>query len=567
MSLLDITTGILLIAAGSGMYAGLDKLAGSMFFLLLLAASLFFNNFCRFIARENNWPEALLVQRGIGRIKARAILKTAGAIAVLAVCLYLLISIYWLTLGFNLSVYDSFNSRIFYLAVHLFLVFYAVFAVRTMQTHKETNTSAQWYRSLGYLSLYQSVIFVLFILTSYIPEADSDLINKAVDYGFFSVFVILALLSAEILTATIRSIRITATGEGQSELPVPFFISFFAAEESIKRSLVRSIETISGVDVARSEIVAFGLNILEPVLIITLFAVWLTSAIVIIPPDKEAIFRQFGQISNAASAKPGLHFKLPWPFSTAELFEPYKIRTINIGFEPDPNQRHIIWTKAHAVNYFHLIVGDGVEVIAIDCQIMYRINNLYKYITSMQNPEEFISAAAYKFLTLKTVSARFDEIITRDRKMLADQLKIEIQTAIDAANMGVSLVEIVFLAMHPPIEVAEAYEDVISAQIDKVTYVLKANTENTHKIFMSRATARGQEFDARSQAANTFGRATGEAASFISRTAGFEVDPDLERFRLRLDRIQTLLGSKPIYVVDKSLMRSKDTMYLNLQTW
>lgn len=567
MSLLDITTGVILFSALAGISAGLDKLAGTLFYLALLVGSQYFNNLCRQLAGEDCWLQNRLMQRGFSRIRAGKFLRVAGALAVAGLCGFLLYQVYWLSLGFNLTVYDSFNFRFFYLAAHLLLVFYAVFAVRTLQTHEKPDLSTRWYRGLGYLSGYQSLIFTVFLLTSYLPEAESDVLNTYVDYGFFSVFIGTALLSAEILTAAIRSLRLALSGSDQTAMPVPFFISFLAAEDTVKKSLIRSIETISGIDVSRSEIVAFGLRILEPVLITAFLAVWLTSAIVIVPADQQAIFRHFGKIAGSNAAMPGLHFKLPWPFATVELHRPHQIRTLNIGFEPDPKQRNIIWTKSHATNYFHLIVGNGVEIIAIDCQILFRVEDLFRYVTSMQNPEDFISATAYRYLTRETVASGFDEIITRDRRILADQLRNSIQAELDKAGLGAAIVEVVFLAMHPPIEVAEAYEDVISAQTDKLTYVLKANTENTHKMFMSKANAHSKEFEARSYAANTVAKAIGDASSFSSRSVAFEAEPDLEKFRLRLDRLQQLLSGKPFYVVDKTLMRSNDKLYLNLQTW
>mgnify|MGYP001185097349 FL=1 len=567
MSLLDITTGVILLSALAGIFTGLDKLAGTLLFLALLVGSQYFNTLCRQLTGDNCWLQNLLMRRGFSRIQTGKILRITGALAVAGLCCLLLYQIYWLSLGFNLTVYDSFNFRFFYLAVHLLLVFYAVFAVRTLQIHENPDTAARWYRGLGYLSGYQSLIFAVFLLTSYLPEAESDVLNTYIDYGFFSVFISMALLSAEILTAAVRSLRLAFSGSDQVALPIPFFISFFAAEDTVKKSLIRSIETISGIDVSRSEIVAFGLRIFEPVLITAFLAVWLTSAIVIVPADQQAIFRHFGKIAGSNAAGPGLHFKLPWPFATVELHRPHQIRTLNIGFEPDPKQKNIIWAKSHATNYFHLIVGNGVEIIAIDCQILFRVDDLFRYVTSMQNPEEFISATAYRHLTRETVAAAFDEIITRDRRILADQLRRNIQVDLDAAGLGAAVVEVVFLAMHPPIEVAEAYEDVISAQTDKLTYVLKANTENTHKMFMSKANAHSKEFEARSYAANTVAKAIGDASSFSSRSAAFEAEPDLEKFRLRLDRLQQLLSGKPFYVVDKTLMRSNDKMYLNLQTW
>lgn len=167
------------------------------------------------------------------------------------------------------------------------------------------------------------------------------------------------------LMAATRSAKTTISGAGADFLPVPFFIAFFAAEESIKTSLINSIETISGVNIARSEIVAFGLRIFEPVLIFTLFAVWLTTTVVIVPPDQEAIFRRFGQITEASAARPGVYFKLPWPFSTAELHKPYQVRTLNVGFEPDPKQKHIIWSRSHSADLYRLAYQTALDLSAI----------------------------------------------------------------------------------------------------------------------------------------------------------------------------------------------------------
>lgn len=71
-----------------------------------------------------------------------------------------------------------------------------------------------------------------------------------VDYGFFAGFLGLALLTAEFIVGFVSNLSAVLRGKSlPGSLPVPFFISFFAAEESLKASLVRSIETISGVDI------------------------------------------------------------------------------------------------------------------------------------------------------------------------------------------------------------------------------------------------------------------------------------------------------------------------------
>jgi regulator of protease activity HflC (stomatin/prohibitin superfamily) len=294
--------------------------------------------------------------------------------------------------------------------------------------------------------------------------------------------------------------------------------------------------------------------------------IWLLTSLVIVGPDKEAIFSRFGAVVDKKAYGPGLYFKLPWPFTSAQIYDSYKIRILNIGFEPDPDQRHIIWTKAHALKYFDLVVGDGVEIIAIDCQIMFRIKNLHNYLFNMQNSDEFISSTAYKLLTQETVSAKFDDIITRDRRLLADQLKSQLQVAVDQENLGINIIEVVFLAMHPPLEVADAFEDVISAQIDKFTYEFRANTENSYKLSMNQALASGNVMEAEGYAAEHVAKAFGESSAFVSRSLGYQIDADLTRFRLRYECFQKILADKAIYVMDKSLMRKDDRIFLDIRS-
>ena len=131
--------------------------------------------------------------------------------------------------------------------------------------------------------------------------------------------------------------------------------------------------------------------------------------------------------------------------------------------------------------------------------------------------------------------------------------------------MGVTIVEVVFLAIHPPLEVADVYEDVISAQVDKQTSILKAKSSSIKEICMKKAFAEGEINKAKSYAETTVANAIGEAVSFESRIIGYNTDSNLEEFRLKLDSIQKMAKSKNLYIIDKSYMRKNDRIMLNLQ--
>ena len=568
MQLLNRITFGVLLATGIAFYAGLDKLVSFVLLLTLICLQLLFNKLNRIISQPDSRISGYLNRSGsqAGNERARKFLRILVNLLAAMGSLAVLWQLYLLAQGQNLSVYEPLSHQIICLGASLAMLFYAIFAMRHLQNGEEQQ-HLQWYRAISYFSLYHILVFALFFISALFVGAESELVLTVIDYGLFGGFFWLALVSAEFLVCFLRNLSLLLKGKSTPDLlPVPFFVRFAAAEDSLKVSLLKSIETIAGIDLSQSEIAAFCMKIFEPVCIVSVILLWLLSSMVIVGPEQQAIFTRFGRFVEASAAGPGFYLKLPWPLADVQMQDAYRIKTINIGFEPDPNQRHMIWTRAHALKYFDLIVGDGVEIITIDCQIMYRIGKLYEYAKNLQNPEEFISATAYKLITQETVSAKFDDIIARDRDKLAKLIKTKLQAATDKMNLGIDIVEVVFLAMHPPLEVADHFEDVISAQIDRLTLVLRANTEVSYKISMSQALAKGKELEAESYFLNETAKAAGEANALASRILGYEYDPELTRFRLRCEKLQQVLAGKNLQIIDSSLMRKEDRIFLDTRS-
>lgn len=538
-------------------FSGLDKLIATTLFILIIFFSDLFNRI-------------LVDPTSDSKTKYSKTTKIECCFLFLIVWLAIISEVICLAGGHGLSVDDSFNSRFFCLAVFLILYFYSVFAIRTIQKDDKSEIlvpEAQWYRMLQYLSVYQFIFGLFFIATDFFVfdiTIKEQFLYPVYDFSIFVFLGYLFCLLTERLLDTGRIFYSLLSNKTQ-KYEIPFFISIIASSRSLKQSITNSIELISEVDLSKSDIAKYIINHIEPVSIVAILIFWLLSSVVIVPPDKEALFFRLGKIVGKQSYKPGLHFKLPWPIEIMRLYQPNSIQIINIGFTPDPTQKHIIWSKAHAKENFFLLVGDGVEIIAVDCQLYYKINDLYKYITKLQNPKKYLEALAYKYLTANTVSKNFDQIMSQNRNILIDELRNNIQSDIDKRDLGITIVEVVFLAIHPPLQVADAYEDVISAQLDKQTTVLKAKSESIKELSMKKAFAKDEVNKAKGYSATKVADAFGEAMSFESRIIGYNTEPDLEEFRLRLDSLQRMAKSKNLYIIDKSFMRQKDRIILNLQ--
>ena len=543
-------------------FVGLDKLIAITLFLCILFYCDFYNKIAEIIAEKAK-------NNSLTENKAK-IFNISNCLCSFIVWLTIASELICLINGHGLSVNDNLDSKLFCVCVYLVLYFYGLLAIRILQPNEYDTLipKARWYRVLQYLSIYQLISGLYFIGTDsfgFSEELREEYLYVIFDYTILALLGYLIILIIERLLDSCRILLALLTKRKSIKFEVPFFVSLIGAYFSLKESLIKTIELISGVNLSKSEIAKYILVHVEPVTIIALIIFWLISSVVIVPPDKEALFYRFGRISASHSYKPGLHFKLPWPFERILLYQPNLLKTVNIGFEPDANQKHIIWTKSHAAKNFYLLVGDGVELIAVDCQLFYKVNDLYKYVTKMSNPKSYIQSLTYRYLTMNTVPKTFDEIMSQNRTILISDLKKKIQEEVNKEDLGVTIVDIVFLAIHPPLEVADAYEDVISAQRDKQTFILKANSESIKEIYMKKAFANDDINKSKAYAEKTVANAVGEASALERKIIGYNTDPELEKFRMKLDSMLNMAKNKNLYVIDKTFMRQNDRIMLNLQ--
>lgn len=165
MSLLNHITFGLTVLAGIGLFSGLDKLVNIFLLLALMVLTNYYNqlsvavsnpalNVGAFLNRSGSLAGNERVRRGL------AILINLGAVFI---CAFALFKLSQLSLGLNLSVFESLERQGLYLSVSLALVFFAVFSMRTLQESNIADPAVQWFRALCYFSLCHAAVFALSI--------------------------------------------------------------------------------------------------------------------------------------------------------------------------------------------------------------------------------------------------------------------------------------------------------------------------------------------------------------------------------------------------------------------
>jgi membrane protease subunit HflK len=197
--------------------------------------------------------------------------------------------------------------------------------------------------------------------------------------------------------------------------------------------------------------------------------------------------------------------------------------------------------------------------------VTYRIRDAAAYALAFQNPQEALDALAYRRLMLDTVALDLDRLLSADREAFARGFARRLQESCDAAGLGVEILHVGFASLHPPVDVARAYQAVVSAEVDRETQ--RASARSTAAVMGPAAEAEAVQAEGRAEAAAVARRAeaAGAATRFESLLSQHRTAPELFGFRRRLEALETGLADVSLYVVDRTLPARGGELWLDLR--
>lgn len=206
---------------------------------------------------------------------------------------------------------------------------------------------------------------------------------------------------------------------------------------------------------------------------------WLSTCFVQIGPNQEAALFRLGKM-RSDTLQPGLHMTLPWPIDRVEVYDTKTLGRVTIGYVSEGDQDNI-WTEDHGGEEYLLLLGDGNEMVAINLEVQYRIDDLVSYIRSGAQPEAILQAQAYEIITARTIGTDLDTLLSTDREVFSESFREELIQRLKPYGTGLAVVDVVLESIHPPVNVADIYQELISAEIDAEYMLLNAqNTSYQH---------------------------------------------------------------------------------------
>jgi membrane protease subunit HflK len=207
-----------------------------------------------------------------------------------------------------------------------------------------------------------------------------------------------------------------------------------------------------------------------------------------------------------------------------------------------------LWAQFHTGGEYLLLLGNGNEKVSVNMTVFYRISDLYTYIKTNTTPEAILSAAAYEALLDRTVNTTLDAFLSIDRSSLSFSILDELLQFSKKEGLGLSVTQVIIESIHPPFDVTDVYQRVVSASIERNTAITVAETEAETRLIDADRQNRTIVNYAKTSQHNRVSSAMQEMAVYYAAMEAHRLNPQSFQLTKYLDIFAKVVGDSKVYV-------------------
>jgi membrane protease subunit HflK len=263
---------------------------------------------------------------------------------------------------------------------------------------------------------------------------------------------------------------------------------------------------------------------------------WTFASFYRVDTSEQSVELMFGKYLETGNE--GLNFA-PWPIVTREIVAVTHENTEDIG------------VGRGSVGGEGLMLTGDENIVDVDFQIVWNINDLEKYLFNLAEPRETVRAVSES--VMREIVARTDltPILTTGKGAIAGELQSLIQQTLDSYDSGVTIVRVNFDKADPPRSVADAFRDVQAAEQTRDTLEKQADAYANKVVAGARGEAARMIAEAEGYSAQVVNEAEGKASRFTAVLTEYHKAPEVTRKRLYLETMEEVLGGLNKIIMDQ----------------
>ena len=348
-----------------------------------------------------------------------------------------------------------------------------------------------------------------------------------------------------VVSLTVRLIKRELTTSPDISVPTPFAIG------GRDLGVIAYLENSTGITMRSLWSIKLVKRLMPFAVIGGALLVWFCTGIVQVEPYQKAAVYRFGRL-RSDMLEPGIHLTLPWPFDRTEVYNTEQVSKLTVGYVSSENTDNV-WTSSHGSKEYRLLLGGGNELVSINLRIEYKIGDLRAYLKNSGSPEKILEAKAYELATDKIIVTDLNSLLAIDRSEFSETFKKELDEKINGYDTGLTVVSIVLESIHPPVEIASVYQELIGAQIDADKLILNAEAQAAVKIAEAEKQRDSEIIAAKTDSLTKKANANASVAEFMAGVAADSKYSDAYRYYKYMKAISEAYGGARLVIVGKGI--------------
>ena len=495
-----------------------------------------------------------IVKKKEKKVNEEKVLKVKKNVIVVVEVLYIIVQLYLIasmalsSFSYNLKIislqqYDyTFGNIGFLVVLAVCLLVYRAFILQKTEA-KASKTVSMMFLTIGGMSL----IYVGFCVLNIILEMDFSNITFWF-YRIATIYVAIVLLFDIFITV----IKKETLKDFNYNLYIPDLKNLKNKKGENRKSILEILEEHTGISLKSLWSLKYVNEVLPAAVLAILAVLLVASCVYKVEPYEQAAVYRLGALEETSIKGEGLHLKLPWPIEKTEIYEVKRVQNMTIGYESNDTMDNM-WTESHSVEEYKLLTGNGNELVSVNIKLIYKIDDLYTYLTKSSSPEQILSSKAYEFMMNKTNSTDLYTILSVDRTDLSKELLKALNAYTKEYKVGLTVEEVIVESIHPPVELSDVYQSVVSADVKKTTTITNAESEALSIVLDAEKDAETVVITAKENQTTKVADATKEMSVYKAALEAYKESPKSFKLSKYLDTYEKVIGGNKVYVFSPNI--------------
>lgn len=286
-------------------------------------------------------------------------------------------------------------------------------------------------------------------------------------------------------------------------------------------------------------------------IVFVLLGIWAANGFYRVQPNQEGVPVLLGRFVGTTT-NPGLHWNWPAPIGKVYTPDVTAENRIEIGLRTSGESSRRGASVRDMPEESQMITGDE-NIVDIDFVVFWRISDAPNYLFNIRNPDETVKMAAESVMRAIIGQTPIQEALTSRREDIEARTLSSLQKLMSEYEAGIQVRQVQLLAVLPPKNVIDAFDEVSRARQDMDR--LKNEAEAFRNDIVPRARGEAQQLlqGAEAYRQEVVNRAQGDANRFNSVYQAYRQSKDVTTTRIYLETLESIFSNVNKVIIDSEV--------------